>query len=44
MISFKNFFGLETGDRLSDEKTIWLFRENFNKCKRLYFNVYAQIK
>ena len=25
--SFKNFWGLETGDKVPDEKTIWLFRE-----------------
>ncbi len=27
-ISFKNFLGLESGDKVPDEKTIWLFREN----------------
>lgn len=27
-ISFKNFLGLETGDKVPDEKTVWLFREN----------------
>jgi len=26
--SFKNFLGLETGDKVPDEKTVWLFREN----------------
>ncbi len=26
--SFKNFLGIETGDKVPDEKTIWLFREN----------------
>lgn len=27
-ISFKNFLGLESGDKVPDEKTIWAFREN----------------
>lgn len=27
-LSFKKFLGLETGDKVPDEKTIWLFREN----------------
>lgn len=27
-ISFKKFLGLETGDKVPDEKTVWLFREN----------------
>lgn len=27
-ISFKKFLGLETGDKVPDEKTIWAFREN----------------
>jgi len=26
--SFKNFLGLESGDKVPDEKTVWLFREN----------------
>ena len=26
--SFKQFLGLESGDKVPDEKTIWLFREN----------------
>lgn len=26
--SFKNFLGLETGDKVPDEKTVWAFREN----------------
>ena len=30
-ISFKNFLGLETGDKVPDEKTIWAFRENLTK-------------
>lgn len=27
-MSFKKFLGLETGDKVPDEKTVWLFREN----------------
>ena len=27
-ISFKKFLGLETGDKVPDEKTVWAFREN----------------
>ena len=27
-ISFKNFLGLETGDKIPDEKTVWAFRES----------------
>lgn len=27
-LSFKKFLGLESGDKVPDEKTIWLFREN----------------
>lgn len=30
-ISFKKFLGLETGDKVPDEKTVWLFRENLTK-------------
>jgi len=26
--SFKNFLGFKTGDKIPDEKTVWLFREN----------------
>jgi len=29
--SFKNFLGLETGDKVPDEKTVWAFRENLTK-------------
>lgn len=29
--SFKNFLGLETGDKIPDEKTVWAFRENLTK-------------
>ena len=27
-ISFKKFLGIETSDKIPDEKTVWLFREN----------------
>lgn len=27
-LSFKQFLGLESGDKVPDEKTVWLFREN----------------
>jgi IS5 family transposase len=30
-LSFKNFLGLESGDKVPDEKTVWLFRENLTK-------------
>jgi IS5 family transposase len=29
--SFKEFLGLETGDKVPDEKTVWVFRENLIK-------------
>ena len=29
--SFKNFLGLETGDKVPDEKTVWAFREKLTK-------------
>jgi IS5 family transposase len=29
--SFKTFLGLESGDKVPDEKTGWAFRENFTK-------------
>ena len=29
--SFKNFLGLASGDKVPDEKTVWLFRENLTK-------------
>lgn len=31
--SFKNFLGLSSGDKVPDEKTIWLFREDLTKQK-----------
>lgn len=30
-ISFKNFLGLETGDKIPDEKTVWAFRESLTQ-------------
>lgn len=30
-LSFKKFLGLESGDKVPDEKTVWLFRENVIK-------------
>lgn len=30
-LSFKKFLGLESGDKVPDEKTVWLFRENLTK-------------
>lgn len=30
-ISFKEFLGLSTGDKVPDEKTVWYFRENITK-------------
>src|SRR5665648_526189 len=29
--SFKQFLGLESGDKVPDEKTVWSFRENITK-------------
>src|SRR5574344_570569 len=31
--SFKNFLGFSSGDKVPDEKTIWLFREELTKQK-----------
>ncbi len=30
-LSFKKFLGLESGDKVPDEKTVWAFRENLTK-------------
>jgi transposase len=30
-ISFKQFLGLETGDKIPDEKTVWSFREKLTE-------------
>jgi len=32
-ISFKKFLGLETGDKVPDEKTVWAFRENITNTE-----------
>ena len=29
--SFKTFLGLATGDKVPDEKTVWIFRERLTK-------------
>lgn len=39
--SFKSFLGLETGDKLPDEKTIWSFRERVTK-KGLVEDLFSQ--
>jgi IS5 family transposase len=31
-MSFKKFLGLETGDKVPDEKTVWLFRERLTQA------------
>lgn len=31
-LSFRKFLGLESGDKVPDEKTVWLFRENLTNC------------
>lgn len=31
-ISFKKFLGLESGDKVPDEKTVWSFREALTRC------------
>jgi len=40
-LSFKKFLGLESGDKVPDEKTIWLFRENLTKSG-LVEDIFAQ--
>ncbi|MDI9338854.1 MAG: transposase, partial [Alphaproteobacteria bacterium] len=47
--SFKTFLGLSSGDKVPDEKTIWLFRETLTKAglveKLFYeFNKYLEDK
>jgi len=43
--SFKKFLGLESGDKVPDEKTVWLFRENLTKTGviELLFNQFIKI-
>ncbi len=40
-LSFKNFLGLESGDKVPDEKTIWAFRENITSSG-LVEEIFAQ--
>jgi transposase, IS5 family len=40
-LSFKKFLGLESGDKVPDEKTTWLFRENLTKSG-LVEDIFAQ--
>lgn len=42
-ISFKNFLGLETGDKIPDEKTVWAFRESLTNA-RLVDDLFNQFK
>jgi len=36
-LSFKKFLGLESGDKVPDEKTVWAFRENLTKSGAVEF-------
>ena len=40
-LSFKKFLGLESGDKVPDEKTIWAFRENLT-TKGLVEEMFAE--
>ena len=40
-ISFKKFLGLESGDKVPDEKTVWAFRENLT-TKGLVEDIFFQ--
>ena len=40
-LSFKKFLGLESGDKVPDEKTVWAFREKLTNC-RLVENIFFQ--
>jgi len=40
-LSFKKFLGVESGDKVPDEKTVWLFRENLTN-KGLVKDIFAQ--
>jgi transposase, IS5 family len=40
-LSFKKFLGLESGDKVPDEKTVWAFRENMTN-KGLIEEIFAQ--
>jgi len=41
--SFKNFLGLESGDKIPDEKTVWAFRERLTKIG-LVEDLYEQFR
>jgi IS5 family transposase len=43
-LSFKKFLGLESGDKVPDEKTVWLFRENLTNSGviELLFNQFIK--
>ena len=43
-LSFKKFLGLESGDKVPDEKTVWAFRENLTNSGvvELLFNQFMQ--
>jgi len=40
-LSFKKFLGIESGDKVPDEKTVWLFRENLTN-KGLVEHIFEQ--
>jgi len=47
--SFKKFLGLESGDKVPDEKTVWAFRENLTNIGLVeeiftYFNEHLESK
>ena len=43
-LSFMDFLGLQIGDRIPDEKTIWLFKDNLSKknLAETLFNTFTQ--
>jgi IS5 family transposase len=48
-LSFKKFLGLESGDKVPDEKTVWAFRENLTNTGLVeeiftYFNEHLESK
>jgi IS5 family transposase len=48
-LSFKKFLGLESGDKVPDEKTVWAFRENLTNSGLVeeifaYFNQHLESK
>ena len=40
-LSFKKFLGLESGDKVPDEKTVWAFREKLTN-EGLVENIFSQ--